>query len=102
MNQREKLIALIQAAVGGCATYWAGLIADHLIANGIIDLSHVMLLEVDENYGSFQIPKVVLYNENHVTREEALYQARAGEYHPSVFTLPKRQWEYLFLNRKEG
>ena len=32
---REKLIELIQAAVSGCATYWAGLIADHLIANGV-------------------------------------------------------------------
>ena len=32
---REKLIELIQQAVDGCATYWAGLIADHLIANGV-------------------------------------------------------------------
>lgn len=32
---KEKLIELIQAAVDGCATYWAGLIADHLIANGV-------------------------------------------------------------------
>ena len=32
---REKLIELIQSAVGGCATYWAGLIADALIANGV-------------------------------------------------------------------
>ena len=32
---REKLIELIQSAVNGCATYWAGLIADHLIANGV-------------------------------------------------------------------
>lgn len=32
---REKLIELIQSAVSGCATYWAGLIADHLIANGV-------------------------------------------------------------------
>lgn len=34
-SDREKLIALIQAAVNGCSTYWAGLIADHLIANGV-------------------------------------------------------------------
>ena len=34
MPDREKLIELIQSAVGGCATYWAGLIADALIANG--------------------------------------------------------------------
>ena len=35
MGMREKLIELIQSAVSGCATYWAGLIADHLIANGV-------------------------------------------------------------------
>lgn len=35
MGMREKLIELIQFAVSGCATYWAGLIADHLIANGV-------------------------------------------------------------------
>ena len=34
-NTREKLIELIQGAVGGCSRYWAGLIADHLIANGV-------------------------------------------------------------------
>lgn len=39
-NTREKLIELIQSAVGGCATYWAGLIADHLIANGVTLREH--------------------------------------------------------------
>ena len=32
---RDKLIELIQSAVGGCARHWAELIADHLIANGV-------------------------------------------------------------------
>lgn len=36
MSDREKLIELIQAAVNGCSTYWAGLIADHLLANGVV------------------------------------------------------------------
>lgn len=35
MNDREKLIELIQAAVGCCTEYWSGLIADHLLANGV-------------------------------------------------------------------
>lgn len=34
-DMEEKLTELIQSAVGGCATYWAGVIADHLIANGV-------------------------------------------------------------------
>ena len=32
---RNKLIELIQNAVGGCARHWAELIADALIANGV-------------------------------------------------------------------
>lgn len=39
---REKLIELIQSAVSGCATYWAGLIADKLIAAGVIAENPVM------------------------------------------------------------
>lgn len=34
-NLKEKLISMIQEAVGGCARHWASLIADHLIANGV-------------------------------------------------------------------
>lgn len=35
MNDRERMIALIQSAVDGCARYWAALIADHLIENDV-------------------------------------------------------------------
>lgn len=33
---KEKMIELIQDAVGGCARYWAEQIANHLILNGVI------------------------------------------------------------------
>lgn len=33
---RDKLSEIIQSAVGGCAKYWADVIADHLLANGVI------------------------------------------------------------------
>lgn len=36
MDMKERLIKLIQEAVGGCATYWAGLIAEHLIGKGVV------------------------------------------------------------------
>lgn len=36
MTDRERLIELIQNAVGGCAKHWAEIIADHLLANGVI------------------------------------------------------------------
>lgn len=35
MDVKEKLVELIQRAVGGCARHWASLIADYLIANGV-------------------------------------------------------------------
>ena len=34
-DMREKLIKIIQDSVGGCSRYWAGVIADGLIANGV-------------------------------------------------------------------
>lgn len=34
MNDRERMIKLIQDAVGGCARHWAALIADKLIDSG--------------------------------------------------------------------
>lgn len=36
MDMKERLIKLIQEAVGGCATYWAGLIAEHLMGKGVV------------------------------------------------------------------
>jgi hypothetical protein len=36
MTDRERLIELIQNAVNGCARHWAEVIADHLLANGVI------------------------------------------------------------------
>ena len=33
---RDRLSKLIQSAVNGCAKYWADVIADHLLAEGVI------------------------------------------------------------------
>ena len=35
-TDRERLIELIQNAVNGCARHWAEIIADYLLANGVI------------------------------------------------------------------
>ena len=32
---RNKLIDMIQVAVGGCSRHWAEVIADYLLANGV-------------------------------------------------------------------
>ena len=36
MDVKEKLVELIQNAVGGCTRHWAEVIADNLIANGVL------------------------------------------------------------------
>ncbi len=38
MDVREKLIQLIMDATNGCARYWASLIADKLLAEGVMQL----------------------------------------------------------------
>lgn len=35
MVDRERLIQIIQEAVGGCARHWAALIADNLLKHGV-------------------------------------------------------------------
>ena len=50
MTDREKLIELIQSAVDGCATYWAGLIADHLIAHGVTLQEHDCFWATEQAY----------------------------------------------------
>ena len=35
-TDRDRLIELIQNAVNGCARHWAEIIADYLLANGVI------------------------------------------------------------------
>jgi hypothetical protein len=35
-KMRDRLIELIQDSVGGCARHWAEIIADHLLAEGVI------------------------------------------------------------------
>ena len=36
MTDRDRLIELIQNSVDGCARHWAEIIADYLLANGVI------------------------------------------------------------------
>ena len=35
-DMRDRLVELIQNSVDGCASYWAELIADHLMANAVV------------------------------------------------------------------
>ena len=76
-NTREKLIELIRDAVNGCSSYWAGLIADNLIDNGVTVQQWIpvterlpdnkehdwVLAQVVEDNGYMHIPKVMEYRQ---------------------------------------
>lgn len=65
------------------------------------DLSHIKMFEVEEDYGSFTRPQVVLFNQNRISLEDAVRHVRAGEYNKNVLVLPKQQWISLFCDGKE-
>lgn len=64
-------------------------------------LSHVMLVEVEQELGPYRMDAVVLFNANRISQEEALKHVEAGEYNKNVLLLPKSQWISLFRDEKE-
>ena len=63
-------------------------------------LSHIARFEVAKHVGSYQVDKVVLFNQNHVSEEEALCLVKAGGHNDHVLALPKTQWVALFKDGK--
>lgn len=53
------------------------------------DLSHIMLIEISKDYGSFVSEEVILFNEAHISEQEALSCAKADAYHKDVLCIPK-------------
>ena len=75
MDVREKLVEIIQNSVGGCARYWAEVIADGLIANGVTVQEWI---SVDD-----RLPepwKQVLIYSRHDFCESALYIGVQGKW----------------------
>lgn len=66
-----------------------------------MDLSHIMLIEFEEQIGPYRTEQILLYNENRISEAEALRLARAGEYNENVLIISKRQWIALFRDGKE-
>lgn len=66
-----------------------------------MDTSHITMFECVEELGPYQMPKVVLFNKNKLTADEAFRFVRAGEYNDNIVVLEKRQWVALFKNGKD-
>ena len=66
------------------------------------DLSHVKLIEAEHCSGPYRMDKVILFNINRISQEEAAWYAEAGEYNENVLCIPKKQWLALFRDGEEG
>ena len=102
---RDKLIELIQNAVGGCARHWAEIIADHLLAEGVIVLpckagDTVYHVYKHRDYGKIFESKVVSveYFENDDIYLHVLHYNGYTEPIPSTKYLGKE----VFLTREEA
>lgn len=90
MTDKEKLIDMIQASVGGCARYWAEKIADHLLANGVI----VPLCKAGDKV--YRTDGVRVYEET-VRGLDALIYGTG-----SVYFSNKSIGTYIFFTREEA
>ena len=95
-NTREKLIELIQSAVDGCATYWAWLIADHLIANGVT-------FDKDINALTKKIAELEKSNRNWRRKMQKIRQRYAkndaDKWIPVTERLPEEDGKYLVFRK---
>lgn len=65
-----------------------------------MDLSHIMRFEVESFLNEVPMgTKVVLFNQERITQEEALEIVQADGCSPYVLSISMRQWEGLFNNR---
>lgn len=62
------------------------------------NLSHIGMIEYEENLGPYLMPKVALFNNTKLTPAEAFKFIRAGEYNDNIVILEKSQWIALFKN----
>ena len=63
------------------------------------------MIEIDYQIGPHLMEKVVLFNKNRITLEEAIRVVKAGEYNDNVLVMPKKQFVSLFkriCNRRCG
>ena len=101
---RDRLSNLIQIAVGGCAKYWADVIADKLISEGVIappckvgDTVYVLFGEPSHTIKEFRV-RTIVFGETHDS---------IGFTNKSLFTIWDKRWydyfgKTVFLTREEA
>ena len=68
-----------------------------------MDLNHIMMVEdIYKDYGPTTLgPYVLLFNQNRISREEALRLLEADEHSPYMMLLPTSQFHGLFLDKEQ-
>lgn len=62
------------------------------------DLSFIKMFEIEHSIGPYKEEEVVLFNENHISGEQAMATIKMGWYDDNVLCIPKSQWRALFCN----
>ena len=95
---RDRLIELIQNSVGGCARHWAEVIADHLLANGVIvppckvgqTVYYISGFNGDEKICGKKVKRILFDNEGLVFTVRGMYMD---------FNIPENE---LYITREEA
>ena len=88
---RDRLVELIQESVNGCARNWAEVIADHLIANGVVVRDNLVTLRCyvdipciftkEEECESIAIKEIMHWVGREFMKNDELYELRKREDH---------------------
>lgn len=62
------------------------------------DLSFIKMFEIEHFIGPYKEEEVVLFNENHISGEQAMATIKMGWYDNNVLCIPKSQWRELFCD----
>ena len=62
---------------------------------------HISIIEFSETYGSIEIEKVAIFNENMISEEEAIRLIHLAEYNPNILVMDKKQWVQIFCDGKD-
>ena len=104
MTDRDRLIELIQNAVNGCARHWAEIIADHLLANGVIVLPFKIgqsVYDISEFMNGSYAPEMYEMKGNELNIE----LNKAGEYiftYDGMYIYPEDMGRSIFLTKEEA
>lgn len=66
-----------------------------------MNLSHVKMSEVKWCLGSYTMDKVILFNKNRISHEEAVRFVEMDEYNENVLCIPKKQYIALLRDGRE-